>query len=74
MQSANRLKREFDRPVTYLRGPMAAEIHRSGWEALSNLGMSDDEIAAYYGSGKRLLQKKRNVSGHIVDPRETPRH
>ncbi len=50
--------------------PAAAEIRRAAWAALSDLGMSDEEIAAYYGiyHANSPARGIHTVSGRRITP------
>ncbi|MFZ2102527.1 MAG: hypothetical protein WAU86_18380 [Oricola sp.] len=51
MQSHTNLHPQSDRFDARAFRPAEKEIRRAGWEALSDLGLTDVEIAAYYGIG-----------------------
>ncbi len=49
MQSTPRLHSRSDRFESRDVRPALAELRRKAWEALLDLGLTEEEIAAYYG-------------------------
>ena len=51
MQSHTNLHPRSDRFDARAFRPATKEVRRASWDALSDLGLTDVEIAAYYGMG-----------------------